>query len=284
MTTLISIDTPVPLPRDWAAIHSALASARRDDHRRLAPEPPIPLILAGAAFSSASQIRERWVALIEWTNRYGYQEVFRARLPPPPDFDVASRIAGASEDGSGWWEDPYRLEDLFESLVKAAKRPTEFAPPIGWGIYAWFLRNGTSLPGLPAGPNGLIYIGRSDNLADRELQQHLRNGQTPFSTLRRSLGALLKDALSLKAIPRRTPPQNDKDFVQFAFTKQGEESLTAWMCDNLTVGAVIRDDPRDIEALLIDKLRPVLNLQLWPNPNRTKLIALRKACSDEARR
>ncbi len=280
MTVPISTDTPVPLPRDWAAIYAALASASRERPIR---KPPPPLILAGAAFSSARQIRRRWLDLIEWTNSYGYQQVFLTLLPSPPDFDVASHFAGAAEDGSGWWDDPYRLDDLFEALVRASKEPSEFKPPSGWGIYAWFLRDGDNIAGFPAGPEGLIYIGRSDNLADRELRQHLQNGQTPFSTFRRSLGALLKGLLSLNAIPRRIPPQNNKDFAQFSFTEEGEQALTAWMRQNLTIGAVVRDDPRDVEPLLIEKMKPVLNLKLWQNPNRTRIMALRRVCSEEAR-
>lgn len=277
------METPVPLPHDWAHVHALLAEAQRSAAEPNIPNPPVPLILAGAAFSSANQIRRRWTDLVEWANTYGFVEILRAALPPPPDFDVADHFAGASEDGSGWWDDPYRLTELFDELRKGACPPSVFDPPIGWGVYAWFLNDAATLPGLPVSPNGVIYIGRSSDLADREIRQHLADGGTPSSTLRRSLGALLKEALGLSAIPRCKNPRVDRDFVQFSFTDDGERSLTAWMHDNLKVGAVVRDDPSDYEPLLIDKMKPVLNLVGWKNPYAAAIKAHRRLCSEEAR-
>jgi hypothetical protein len=105
MTTLLPTSIPVPLPEDWARIHSVLCEARTTSRSSHVPEPPGPLILAGAAFSKASAIRRRWVDLIQWANQYGFAEVLGAHLSPPPDFDVAEHLAGVSEDGRGWWRE-----------------------------------------------------------------------------------------------------------------------------------------------------------------------------------
>jgi hypothetical protein len=47
-------------------------------------------------------------------------------------------------------------------------------------------------------------------LADRELNQHFSTGRTGSSTLRRSLGALLKRRLALIAVPRAPGPSKTK--------------------------------------------------------------------------
>jgi hypothetical protein len=179
-------------------------------------------------------------------------------------------------------DDAYRLSELFESLVCAATHPHDFIAPIGWGVYAWFL-DGEELCGLPIGQAGLLYIGRSNDLADREIKQHLSVGGTPASSLRRSLGALLRCALTLEAILRSDNVNDRKRFSHYAFTVTGEEALTRWMYEHLKVAALIKDDPEDYEPLLIKHKRPVLNLTHWPNPHRKAIKALRRICADEAR-
>ena len=93
----------VPLPADWARLHGLLSRERVRAPDRSIPEPPVPLILAGAAFSSAAAIRARWSALLDWAYTFGFDQLLFANLPPAPDHDVASAIAGVSDDGKGWW-------------------------------------------------------------------------------------------------------------------------------------------------------------------------------------
>jgi hypothetical protein len=62
----------------------------------------------------------------------------------------------------------------------------------------------------------------------------------------------------------------------------GDEALTSWMRDNLSIGAVVRDDPGDIEPLLIKHQKPLLCLTGWDNPHRAHIKAMRKACKEEA--
>jgi len=103
METVVPTTTPVPMPADWAAIHAALTRLWQSNDDPTIPKPPVPLILAGAAFSPATAIRQRWVDLIQWANAHGFADHLASHLPPPPSFDVADQIAGVSEDGRGWW-------------------------------------------------------------------------------------------------------------------------------------------------------------------------------------
>lgn len=105
VTPVTPEETPVPLPGDWAKLHATLEAARAATCDSRIPAPPPPLILAGAAFSSAVEIRGRWHALIRWANEYGFGDTLAAHLPPPPSTDVAADIAGVSDDGVGWWPD-----------------------------------------------------------------------------------------------------------------------------------------------------------------------------------
>ena len=106
------------MPVDWARIHTLLAQERL--RRRLSvPEPPVPLILAGAAFSSASAIRQRWTDLLDWATAHGLLGLLIEHLPPAPDVDVAESIAGISEDGRGCWP------EYGEQSHQKKKRPSD---------------------------------------------------------------------------------------------------------------------------------------------------------------
>lgn len=115
----ISTEIPVPLPTDWINIHSQLSDAwvRRNDIQ--VTKPPVPLILAGAAFSSASDIRSRWIDLINWANEYGFSAILLNSLPEPPDLDVAESIAGVSTEGKGWWP------EIGEQFHKPKHKPSK---------------------------------------------------------------------------------------------------------------------------------------------------------------
>jgi hypothetical protein len=90
------------------------------------------MILAGAAFSTADQIRRRWQDLVEWSNRNGFSDELKSLLPcSSPKIDVAKSLAGVSDDGTGWWpvwgeqnhepkERPSRelVREVFDNLMK----------------------------------------------------------------------------------------------------------------------------------------------------------------------
>lgn len=103
MKHLVPESTPVPRPSDWVMLHGLLSAAWETREDGSIPEPPVPLILAGAAFSTAAAIRQRWRDLVRWANEHGCSELLAAHLPPPADVDVADQTAGVSANGRGWW-------------------------------------------------------------------------------------------------------------------------------------------------------------------------------------
>jgi len=107
------------MPADWAKVHAVLTDAWMERNESNVPKPPVPLILAGAAFSTASAIRRRWVELIEWANAYGFSGHLASQMPPPPKTDVADSIAGVTEDGRGWW--PEYGEQFHEPKKKPSR-------------------------------------------------------------------------------------------------------------------------------------------------------------------
>lgn len=158
------------------------------------------------------------------------------------------------------------------------------------GIYAIFFTGKTfPLQGYRPPKNDIIYIGKTESSqASRDERTHFASGKTGSSTIRRSLGALLKEQLSLKPIPR-----NDKDFDAgrksfFKFDDPSEEKLTRWMQDNLGLSFYEHDQsPAEIDALetkLIAETKPLLNIDSKnpDNPHSKIIQASRKACADEA--
>lgn len=150
------------------------------------------------------------------------------------------------------------------------------------GVYAIYLRTRAGLRPFAEGEDGLIYIGLSRNLADREFDQHFSSGDTGWSTLRRSLGALLRDEPSLHAFPR-APGPSESNVRNYRFSEDGEVRLTNWMCAHVEVGVHVSEKYLELETFLVREMRPLLNLTKWRNPYRADIKRLRKVCADEAR-
>lgn len=93
------------MPFNWAELHQALLREWAEQRDATIPKPPVPLILAGAAFSSAREIRARWAEFLDWAEKHGFMEVLLAHYQPPEGKDYAERAAGVSEVGRGWWPD-----------------------------------------------------------------------------------------------------------------------------------------------------------------------------------
>ena len=160
------------------------------------------------------------------------------------------------------------------------------------GIYAFFF-TGKEFPLADYSPqkDEIIYIGKTESSqASRDEKTHFTSGKTGSSTIRRSLGALLKDELSLVPIPR-----NDKDFDAgrksfFKFDESSEDKLTTWMKDNLALSFYEYDQPPSeidvLETELIAEAKPLLNIDSKnpDNPYAQFIKVARKACADEANR
>ena len=158
------------------------------------------------------------------------------------------------------------------------------------GIYAFFF-TGKDFPLADYNPqkDEIIYIGKTESSqASRDEKTHFTSGKTGSSTIRRSLGALLKDELSLVPIPR-----NDKDFDAgrksfFKFDEPSEDKLTTWMKDNLALSFYEYDQPPSkidiLETELIAEAKPLLNIDSKnpDNPFAQFIKVARKACADEA--
>lgn len=151
------------------------------------------------------------------------------------------------------------------------------------GVYAFFLKPGASLRCGPVCLGEAVYVGRSSNLAKRQLYVHFSSDNTGFSTLRRSIGALLKDCLDLRSAPR-APGSSETNYRNYCFQPEGEVRLTGWMHANLEIGVCpLPTGYEEIEEALISELQPPLCLKGWPNPIARPTKSLRKLCADEAR-
>ena len=163
-------------------------------------------------------------------------------------------------------------------------RPADMTPPPGPGIYAIFVDGIDSIGEVVANDDGLVYVGKAaDGLASRLRRKHFKTGKTSSSTLRRAVGALLKNELDLVAIPR-APRRTTKDIQQYRFEADGEERLTNWMEQHLLVGHhAVDEDVAAVEKAAIAFLKPPLNMTYWKNPQRAVLDTSRGVCRSEAR-
>jgi hypothetical protein len=149
------------------------------------------------------------------------------------------------------------------------------------GIYVFNLETPSELAGVNIDASGgPIYLGMTDSSLKQRL--HFTHEHSGFSTLRRTLGALLKTSLNLRAIPRGSGP-SQTNVQNYRFPDEDERRLTDWMNCHLTYGfAVIANDITAVEQALTRELRPPLNLTGWPNPQRQYVRTLRDACRLEA--
>lgn len=172
--------------------------------------------------------------------------------------------------------------DVLAGLADARTEFKNLEAPASPGVYAFFLIGGISLPRIAQPGTGPLYVGTSGNLAQREFDTHLRAGQSGFSTLRRSLGALLLDVLDLRPQARGTGA-SPTNFRNYRFDDAGEVRLSNWMDENLRLGVHPFGDPDDLEKELIGLACPPLNLKGWANPDATAVKEARKACVELAR-
>lgn len=156
------------------------------------------------------------------------------------------------------------------------ERPPSNAP----GIYAYFPNSLDALGAISIPTSGPLYIGMTDSSLDA--RSHFEHAHSGFSTLRRSLGAILKDQLRLRALPR-APGRSRTNIINYRFDDDGEGRLTEWMRENLTYS--YREITGNVAAAEKDAIRsawPPLNLKDWKNDQRGEIKRLRALCATEA--
>ncbi|WP_327004770.1 GIY-YIG nuclease family protein [Dactylosporangium sp. NBC_01737] len=122
----------------------------------------------------------------------------------------------------------------------------------GSGVYAWWAAPSV-FPDLPGPPNGsdpslrLLYLGRATSLRGRILRNHLRRSGS--STLRRTLAGLLVSESYRTTWTDRV-----------VLVAEDETRLTAWMHAHLRLTWAEDKEPATIEAELVQRLHPPLNV------------------------
>ena len=160
------------------------------------------------------------------------------------------------------------------------------------GIYAYFLNSRKDL-GMFGKRGEVIYVGLAEkSLYGRDILIHLTSGKTGWSSLRRSLGAILKEELGLIAVKRDlngSKLRADK----YKFTEEGEDNLTQWMYTNLKFGYWVSDsilpkiELRSLEEKVILAMKPRLDLDIRTRSKNLlifQLNALRGICREEVKR
>jgi hypothetical protein len=122
----------------------------------------------------------------------------------------------------------------------------------GSGVYAWWAAPSV-LADLPGPPNAsvpslrLLYLGRATSLRGRILRNHLRRSGS--STLRRTLAGLLVSEGYRTTWTDRV-----------VLVPEDEARLTAWMYAHLRLTWAQDAEPVTIEAELVRRLHPPLNV------------------------
>ncbi|MRS13246.1 MAG: hypothetical protein EG823_09325 [Actinobacteria bacterium] len=174
---------------------------------------------------------------------------------------------------------------MFEALLKQlhadrVRLPQATAPDAA-GIYAVYLvQPDPSFPRVDA--SAPLYIGRSGNLKRRAMSQHLKPRASGSSTLRRSLGAMLRGGLNLTAIPRGTG-KSAKDCTNYRFDDDGESRLSQWMDEHLAIAFHRTARYAELEREVVGTIRPPLNIEHCSGPAVEELRSLRARCAAGAR-
>lgn len=108
----------------------------------------------------------------------------------------------------------------------------------------------------------IVYVGHTGH----DSLRHWRN-DTGVSTVRRSLAAMLANALSLQAVPRSSDPEDEDRFSNYKLAESSELVLTAWMKEHLRI-AFFDPEENEREAwyqALLDYNTPMFVFQNNPH-------------------
>ena len=130
-----------------------------------------------------------------------------------------------------------------------------------------------------------LYVGKAeDSLVARDLRTHFGDGRTGSSTVRRSFAALLRDELSLRAIPRN--PAMPQHFDRYGLSPSDDAKLTSWMRERLQIAVWVSDGEErlvKVETAVLRRWNPPINIAKVAHEWRGNLQAQRKVMADEAR-
>jgi hypothetical protein len=126
----------------------------------------------------------------------------------------------------------------------------------------------------------LLYIGKTEtSQKSRNQKTHFSSGRTGGSVIRRTLATILAKPLSLQAIPRGKAAHISDG--KFQLTPDGEQRLTAWMQQHITIAFLPvtsgTTDIKQLEHQFIVASAPLMNKNHNPgNPHLTTLHRLRE--------
>ncbi|MBB4743246.1 hypothetical protein BJY16_006705 [Actinoplanes octamycinicus] len=145
----------------------------------------------------------------------------------------------------------------------------------GSGVYAWWAAPSV-FPELPGMVNQhvpslrLLYLGRATTLRGRILRNHLRRSGS--STLRRTLAGLLVSEGYRTTWTDRV-----------VLVPEDEARLTAWMHANLRLTWAQDAEPNSVEATLVRRLHPPLNVSgVDPEHVQPAVVAAKARYNDSA--
>ncbi len=127
----------------------------------------------------------------------------------------------------------------------------------------------------------IIFLGEGGESAKR----HFDEGRTGYSTLRRSLTALLWQKLDLHPIPRTNDEADVDRFSNYALDEESDKKLSQWMQGNLQICFIPLEKAKVLPSLLglISYNVPLLNLQNNPeNRYGAEIKNYRKKCEEAA--
>ena len=164
------------------------------------------------------------------------------------------------------------IEAIAQGLLRAPVFP--IPAPAKPGVFAIFISDPYQLRDVEVDQSGLLYIGKSKFELRGRIQKLLRQSG---STLRRSLGAVLRETLDLH------PEPDVMSKYQWQYHFADETRLDEWIHSHLRYSFyVIERDFNKIQKALIQQLRPPFNLSKWKNPQLEKVRGLRRLCGRDA--
>ena len=154
------------------------------------------------------------------------------------------------------------LSEFQEGRGAVYLRTAERNAPDAPGLYAILVESPGSLPSpfgeeLENRNTNLLYVGKaSGSLSKRLVEQDLFGNN--HSTFFRSIGAVLDYR------PPRRSLRGKKNQFNYRFSPDDRRKIVKWLDRNIRVRWV-ESAPRDLEAKLITRLQPILNLNIIPN-------------------